>query len=70
MRAADRPKVEAAGSTHARDPVYGSPTAYSIDMHFTRHADTTNMAKITKHTETRKNSQYNVREQPIAHAPA
>ena len=42
---------------HARDPVYGSPTAYSIDMHFTRHADTTNMAKITKHTETRGNPQ-------------
>jgi hypothetical protein len=41
------------GWDHARDPSYRPPTAFSIDIHFTRHTDTTNMAKITKHTETR-----------------
>jgi hypothetical protein len=44
------------GWDHARDPSYRPPTDFSIDMHFTRHTDTTNMAKITKHTETRRNS--------------
>ena len=40
------------GWDHPRDQSYRPPTAFSIDIHFTRHTDTTNMAKINKAQET------------------
>ena len=42
---------------HPRECFYGSPAAQAIEIDSTRHAGTTEMTNVTKHTKRHKNSQ-------------